>query len=184
MVRINILIWCCCLLAVTACTPGNWLPGEHSLFGVLRGGEFVLHREITIAPGRVRMSFQDGTPAYAYGELYPHCDLILPAISKEPQIIPAGRYRIGRVFGQTHYVSRPPQGPVRLAMAGEPRNLLASDSDEWIMFAYHMSLHAETPPERLTLICGGAYNFPFYVKYPSLEEMRLSLGDYATLELP
>jgi hypothetical protein len=184
VVRYDVLILCCCLLAVTACTPGNWLPGEHSLFGVLRGGEFTLHREITIAPGQVRMIFQDGAPAYGYSEFYPHCDLVLPAISDEPQTIPAGQYRIGRVIGQTHYVSRPRQDPVLLAAAGGGRNLLASDSGEWIMFAYHMSLHAETPPERLTLICGGAYNFPYYVKYPSLTEIRESLGDYATLKLP
>ena len=184
MVSRTVLTMWICLLCVAACTPGDWLPGERSLFGVLRGGEFILHREITIAPGRVRMSFQDGTPAYAYGEFYPHCDLVLPEIREESQIIPAGRYRIGRVIGQTHYVSRPQQAPVLLAAGGDARNLLASDSGEWIMFAYHMSLHAETPPERLTLICGGAYNFPYYVKYPSLTEIRESLGDYATLELP
>lgn len=175
----------CCLLCVTACTHGNWLPGERSLFGVLRGGEFVLHREVTIAPGRVRMSFQDGAPAYAYSEYYPHCELVLPEIREEPQIIPAGRYRIGQVIGQTHYVSRPRQDSMLLAVAGDARNLLASDAGaEWIMLAYYISLHAETPPERLTLICGGAYNFPYNVKYPSLVEIRHSLGDYGTFKLP
>jgi hypothetical protein len=154
------------------------------MFRALPGGEFILHEEITIAPGRVRMSFQDGAAAYAYGEYYPHCDLVLPEITEEPQIIPAGSYRIGRVIGQTHYVSRP-QGPVLLAAAWGGSNLLASSSDSfWYMFAYHMSLHAETPPEQLTLICGGAYDFPFYVKYPSLAEMQASLGEYATLKLP
>ena len=179
-----IIIWFC-LLCVSACTPGNRLPGEGNMYRALPGGEFILHEEITIAPGRVRMSFQDGTPAYAYGEYYPHCDLVVPAISEQPQIIPAGSYRIGRVIGQTHYVSRPQAGPVLLAAAQGGSELLASSSDSfWYMFAYHMSLHAETPPERLTLVCGGAYDYPFYVKYPSLEEMQASLGEYATLKLP
>lgn len=186
MVYRNVIIIWFCLLSVSACTPGNWLSGEGNMYRALPGGEFILHEEITIAPGRVRMSFQDGTPAYAYGEYYPHCDLVVPAISEQPQIIPAGSYRIGRVIGQTHYVSRPQAGPVLLAAGrGAGDYLLASDSGpDWYMFAYHMSLHAETPPERLTLICGGAYDYPFYVKYPSLAEMQASLGEYATLKLP
>jgi hypothetical protein len=173
-----------CLLCMTACIPGYRLPGEGNLFGALPGSEFILHRDITVAPGRVRMSFQDGTPAYAYGEFYPHCDLVLPEIREESQIITAGRYRIGRVIGQTHYVSRPRQNPVLLVAKGAGHNLLASDTSEWIMEAYHMSLHAETLPNRLTLICGGAYNFPYDARYPTLAEMRRSLGDYATFKLP
>jgi len=170
---------------VSACTPGSRLSGEGNLFRALPGGEFILHEDIPIAAERVRASFQDGTPAYGYSESYPHCDLVLPTISEEPQVIPAGSYQMGRVIGQTHYVSRPQPGPVLLAAARGGSNLLASDSGEdWIMFAYHIALHAETPPERLTLVCGGAYNYPYYVKYPSLAEMQASLGEYASLKLP
>lgn len=185
MVLRTILITGFCLLSVTACTPGSRQSGEGNMFRALPGGEFVLHKAITIAPGRVRMSFQGGAPAYAYGEFYPHCALVLPEISAEPQIIPARSYRIDRVVGQTHYVSRPQSGPLLLAAARGGNVLLASDpGPDWYMFAYHMSLHAETPPERLTLVCGGAYDYPFYVKYPSLAEMQASLGEYATLNLP
>jgi hypothetical protein len=185
MVRHTVLTIGFCLLCVSACTPGNRLSGENNMFRALPGGEFILHKEIPIAPERVRASFQDGTAAYGYSESYPHCDLVLPTISEEQQIIPAGSYRIGRVIGQTHYVTRPQPGPVLLAAAGVGGSLLASDTGEgWIMFAYHVSLHAETPPERLTLVCGGAYDYPFYVKYPSLAEMQASLGEYATLKLP
>jgi hypothetical protein len=173
------------VLLVAACLPGNWVPGEDSVFHTLPGGEFILHDAFTIAPGRVRMSFQDGSPAYGYDEAYPHCDLVLPTISEEPQVIPARSYRIGRIIGQTHYVSRPQRGPVQLAAAQGGNGLLISDGgEEWIMNAYHIALHAETPPERLTLICGGAYNYPFHARYPGLAEMQASLGKYATLKLP
>jgi len=173
----------CCLLSMTACSLVDRLPGEDSLYHSLPGSEFILHREITIRPGQLRMSFQDGTPAYGYSEFYPHCDLVLPVISKEPQIIPAGRYRIGSVMGRTHYVERP-QGPVQLAAADGVNGLLADSSSEWYMFAYHMSLQSETSATRLQLICGGAYNYPYYVRYPSLAEIQQSLGDYGTLKLP
>lgn len=177
----NLLTTGFCLLLLAACIPGSRLSGEDNPFHALPGGEFVLHTEFTITPGRVRVSFQDGSPAYGYDEAYPHCDLVLPTISEEPQVIPARSYQIGRIIGQTHYVSRLQQ----LAAAQDTHGLLLSDAgEEWIMNAYHITLHAETPPERLTLVCGGAYNYPYYARYPVLADMRASLGKHATLKLP
>jgi hypothetical protein len=172
------------LLYAAACTPGKRFTGEGSLFGTLKGGEFTLHRDITIAPGRRRMSFQDGTPAYAYSEFYPHCELVVPEIREEPQIIPASHYQIERVFGETHYVSRLHQAPVLLAARGTGHKLLASDTGEWIMQAYHISLQADVLSHPLMLICGGSYNIPYDARYPTLAEMQQSLGDYATISLP
>jgi len=181
----NVLTTGFCVLFVAACIPGSRLSGEDNLFHALPGGEFILHEEITIRPGRVRKSFQDGSPTYGYDEAYPHCDLVVPEISEEPQIIPARSYRIGRIIGQTHYALRPQRGPLRLAAAQGGSGLQLSNGGEgWIVKAYYIALHAETPPERLTLICGGAYDYPFFARYPGLVEIQTSLGKYATLKLP
>jgi hypothetical protein len=117
--------------------------------------------------------------AYGYSEYAPHCELQVALIREESQTVPAGTYRIGRVVGITHYVNRPESG-ILLAAAGD-FDLRADTTSEWYMFAYHMSLESSSAPAGLTLICGGAYNYPFYVRYPTLEEMRRSLGSYATL---
>jgi hypothetical protein len=154
--------------------------GEGSLFRTLSGGEFVLHRDVSIRAGVAHTSFQDGTMAYGYSEFKPHCELQVAEIGEEPLTIPAGTYRIGRVLGITHYVTRPGEGVLLLAAAGDYR-LQVDATSEWYMFAYHMPLRSPTAPDGLTLICGGAYNYPYYVKYPSLLEMQQSLGRYGTI---
>jgi hypothetical protein len=52
------------------------------------------------------------------------------------------------------------------------------------MYTYRMQLlNDQSQDEAPTLVCGGAYNFAFYARYPTLQEMREALGDYATLTL-
>ena len=170
-------------LLVAACQPVERLVGEGSMFRRLSGGEFILHRDISIRAGVAHTSFQDGAVAYGYNEFYPHCELQVAEIGAEPQTIPAGTYRIGRVLGITRYVTRPKAG-IMLAAAGDFYLPVDDSGSEWYMFAYHMLLHSPTAPDGLTLVCGGAYNYPFYVKYPSLQEMLWSLGPYGTINLP
>lgn len=167
-------------LLLAACQAGLRQEGEGNLFRALAGGEFVLHRDISIRAGVAHISFQDGTLAYGYNEFAPHCDLQSAQVGAEPQTITAGTYRIGGVVGIIHYVSRPDAG-VLLAANGDAF-LQADASSEWYMFAYHMALESPAPLQGLTLICGGAYNYPFYARYPSLREIQQSLGSYATIQ--
>jgi hypothetical protein len=169
------------VLCLTACQNGMNTRIGDSLFQQLSGAEFILHRDIKIAPGRVRVVFQGGVLAHAASEFEPHCELEVREIREAPQIVAAGNYRIGKVRGMTHYVMRP-DSPLRLAAAGDLR--LASDSSsEWYMSAYHMTLHSDRHQQAPTLICGGAYNYPFHAGYPGLQAMQAALGDYATLRL-
>jgi hypothetical protein len=46
-----------------------------------------------------------------------------------------------------------------------------------------MKLHSDVHAVAPTLICGGAYDFAFYVRYPDLQDMQTALGDYARLKL-
>ena len=51
------------------------------------------------------------------------------------------------------------------------------------MHTYHMKLQSDVHTDAPALICGGAYNFAFYVRYPDLQDMQTALGDYALLKL-
>lgn len=166
-------------LLAGACQPLERLVVKDSMFRKLSGGECVLYQDVTIKAGLSHVSFQDGAMAYGYNEFAPHCDLEVAEVGKESQTIPAGTYRIDRVVGITHYVNRPNGGTLLVATGDAYRR--TDSTSEWYMFAYHMSLHSRTAPDGLTLICGGAYNYPFYVRYPSLQEMRQSLGHYGTI---
>ena len=170
------------LLSLVACQSGGPLRPYATLFGQLPGGQFVLHRAMRIPPGRVRVIFQGGVAGLGASEFQPRCELEVRRILETPQIIPAGIYRIGKVRGMQRYVIRP-AGGVMLAAMGEPV-LLADDGDsQWYMYTYRMQLLGEQQDEAPTLVCGGAYNFAFYARYPTLQDMRESLGEYATLTL-
>ena len=170
------------ILALSACQTGVNVRTGGSLFQALHGAEFILHKDITIGPGRVRVIFQDGVLAHAASEFEPHCEIEVRKIRKEPQIVHAGSYRILKVRGVVHYVMRPSKAILLAAVGGA--GLASDSSSEWQMYAYHMTLQSDLHQEAPTLICGGAYNYAFYVDYPDMQEIQAALGDYATLKLP
>jgi len=170
------------LLFLTACQGGALPRPGGTLFEQLSGGQFTLHRDITIAPGRVRIIFQEGAAGYGASEYQPRCELEVRDILETPQTIPAGSYRIGKVIGMQRYVRRPAEGTL-LAAGGDALRLADDTSNEWYMYTYRMQLLNEQQADAASLVCGGAYNFAFYARYPTLQEMRDSLGDYATLTL-
>lgn len=177
----RIILLLVALLGMSGCQSDGEPRISGNLFRELSGGEFTLYQNIIIAPGQIRAVFQNGVLAGAASEFSPRCELELRDFREEPQTVNAGTYKIGRVVGITRYVMRP-KGKVMLATTGKLR--LGSDaSSEWYMYGYQMTLHAEPPAETPLLICGGEYNYPFYVRFPSYPEMLGALGEYAALRL-
>jgi len=170
------------LLFLTACQSDALRHPSETLFGQLAGGRFTLHRDITIDPGHVRVIFQEGTAGQGASEYKPRCELEVSRILDTPQTIHAGNYRIGKVRGMQRFVNRT-TGRLMLAAVGNSVQLADDTSNEWYMYTYRMQLLDERQADAPTLTCGGAYNFAFYVRYPTLQEMRAALGDYATLTL-
>lgn len=168
-------------LSLTGCMAGLQMEYGNNLFRTLPGSEFILHADIVIPPGRIRASFQGGKRVNGAGEFEPRCELEVRDFAEQPQTIHAGSYRIVRVRGLDHYVTRPDEA-VLLASAGMLQ--LAADGDsQWFMHAYHMKLQSDVHKDAPVLVCGGEYNYAFYVNYPTLQEMRDALGDFAVVKL-
>ena len=53
-----------------------------------------------------------------------------------------------------------------------------------LMYFYFMGLHAEKQTNVTYLVCGGALEDPAFADYPTIQEIRAAMGDYATLILP
>lgn len=181
MIR-RVLVVVLALLSLAGCQSGFTYRSDESLFTALTGGTFTLHRDVVIDPGRTTITFQNGTASQGASEFEPRCELEVRDILDTPQTISAGSYRIGKVIGMTRYVSRPP-GATLLAAGGDPVRLADDSSDLWYMHTYRMPLVSGHREEAPVLVCGGAYDYPFYARYPTLQEMRDALGEYATLRL-
>lgn len=169
-------------LILTACQSGFHLTDGTNLFRDLRGGEFVLHEDVVVTSGRSHVVFRGDASIQGGSEFYPSCELEVQEVLEVAQTVHADVFTIGKVRGMTHYVNRA-TGSLMLA-ATDGFRLASGDTSEWIMLAYHMSLHSETQPQVRTLVCGGAYNYPYYAHYPSLHEIGLGLGGAATISLP
>ena len=169
------------LSALSACQSGLLVETGRNDFQELSAKTLVLHKDIRIPPRQSHAVFQGGAFSGGSGEYAPHCELEVRAVQETAQTVGAGVFDITSVRGITHYVQRPRR--MQLAATADFQ-LLADDSGEWIMLAYHFSLYSEAQPDVIRLICGGAYNFPFDARYPSAQQIRQSLGDSATLSLP
>jgi len=152
-----------------------------SNFQKLSVSSFTLHEDVRIPPRQAHVSFQRGAREPGAGEFAPHCELEVREVLEEAQTVRAGVFDITGIRGYTHYVKQRSK-KVRLAAADGFR-FASDDSAEWIMLAYHFTLRSDEQPNVMHLICGGAYDYPYYASYPDIEDMRLALGNVGSIQL-
>lgn len=180
-----ILLFACVGLSACQAIPGdrNTRSGgsEYQQLSVI---SFTLLENVRIPPRQAHVAFQRGAREPGAGEFAPHCELEVRQVRDEAQTVRAGVFDVTGVRGFTHYVNRRYEKrryeKVRLA-AMEGFQIVSDDSAEWIMLAYHFTLHSDDQPDVLRLVCGGAYDYPYYARYPDMEDMRLALGDVGYL---
>ena len=107
-------------------------------------------------------------------------------ISDQPQAVHADRFNIEKVYGTLdQIVSRE-----RIFLASAGATIIAGDGggngngESKQMYLYFMGLNAEKQPNVTYLVCGGALDDPAFAEYPTIQEIRSPLGDYATVILP
>jgi len=170
------LLLACGSMTIKDTTTQTYIP--------IQGWHLELHKPVVIPAGRARVFFQEGRRVYAVNEYLPHCQLIVRDISDQPQDVQPGRFVIDRAFGSTdEFVSN---DRILLATAGE--TVIADGGggggERFLIFLYHMKLHDDMQPHVTYLVCGGAAKEPFLARYPTLQDIHVSLGEYATLIRP
>ncbi|HAJ91548.1 MAG TPA: hypothetical protein DCO71_02825 [Gammaproteobacteria bacterium] len=176
----------CAALGLSACQSGFQVSTGDGNFEKLSATGFALHQDVRIPPRQAHVSFQRGAREPGAGEYAPHCELAVSRVLEAAQTVRAGVFEITGVHGVTHYVRRRNQG-IQLAAAdgfqlvADDDTLMADDTGEWIMLAYQFALHSDGQPDVQYLLCGGAYGFPYYARYPDLEDIRLALGEVGSL---
>jgi len=152
----------------------------------IQGWMLELHRDVVIPPHRTRVFFQAGRLIYGINEFEPHCQLRVRDISEQAQDVHADLFTIGKVFGTLDQIVS--NEPVRLAAAGGAFIVGGGNGngngESRQMYLYFMALHAEKQTNVTYLVCGGALDDPALAEYPTIQEIRTAMGDYATLVLP
>jgi hypothetical protein len=174
-----------CPWLLSACGPMTIKDMTTQRFVPIQGWVLELHQEVTISPNRTRLFFQDGRVSYGINEYEPHCQLRVRPISTQPRPVHPDRFSIDKAFGDVDSIVS--NGPVRLAAAGTA--VVMGDGGDGdgpgqVIYFYYLGLHSDRQPDVSYLVCGGALNDPAFARYPTLQEIRASLGDYATLVTP
>jgi hypothetical protein len=145
------------------------------------GYQVILHKPLTIVPEVARVFLQAGEafPQYGLNEYEPHCSFeVRKVLPEQPQTIEPDTFKVTRVQRLREEVVwlRPVQfASLQLADAAVDSGL----SD--IFEGYHFWLYSETQPDVLRMTCRYILTEPWNSRTPTLDEMRFSLGGYATL---
>jgi hypothetical protein len=175
-------------LLLAACGPLSIRNEATREYVPLRDASLELHRDVVVPPGRARVFFQDGVAQPAINEYRPHCELTVSHLADQPQTIHADRFTVERVTADNLRVVA--SGDVVVAVMADFQ--LASgagggdgggNGEGRLMKIYTLYLNSDRQPDVLSLVCGGAFNYPALALRPSLQDIETALGGYATLQL-
>lgn len=170
------------LFLVSGCGP-TWIKDASTQsYIAVKGWTLVLHEDVVIRPGRTRVFFQEGELQGGVNELKPHCELSVRSLSQAPQSITADHFIITRVTGSIDDIVSSDR--ILLASSGNTLLGLGGDSDGpgRVMHVLKMHLHSEKQPNVTYFSCTGVTDEPYFAQDPTLQDIRVAIGDYISLE--
>lgn len=165
-------------IAVSSCQPYA-VKNPASPYSIVPvGSVIVLHRDVTIPAGRTHVYFQRGKLVASTDDYVPQCRLEVSQLLQVPQTVHPGRFVVTRIAEEVSNV----------AEIGRLRFVLTRGGDDdggpsMEMVAWKLWLHSDTQPDVMWLLCGGAFDMPFWAQPPGVDAIRRALGTFATVEL-
>ncbi len=172
------------IVVLTGCAGFSPHPVTETWRRLGDGMTLVLHRPVTIPPGRSTVVIQGGEVIHGGRDRFqPFCELAIDHLAVQSEVVSPDRFTIERVRGQTLYTWRLGR-PLRLAAAGRFRLAMAGDDllPMEVTEAWRMRLFSPRQPQVILLLCGGAEdNFVDLARPPTVAEIRAALGRVASL---
>lgn len=169
------------LLALAGCA-GNGASGLNDKVPV--GSVIRLHERIEIPRDQTRIWLKGDMLGLGAGTFNPVCGLEVRDPSVEDQYVEPGDFRVRKVedlWTEIVYRSPIPGGTLRFRRA----NTAGVDDDATLIYeGYHLWLESSDQPQVMRLTCVGIFEDRPDTRPPSTDEIRASLGRYATLEIP
>lgn len=177
-----------CLAALAGCQTQLRESDQGPWIAVQPGGTLTLNRPIPVPQDRARVFFRGGRLQPTGANLGPSCGMEIRTIPRSgPHVISAGSFTITRVQSHWTQVAARDTGSYPRPYAGPVRFQLASATDgggtPLIQEGYHLWLADGPDPDVMRLTCLGMLDEMWRARPPTLDEIRVALGDLATLEL-
>lgn len=146
----------------------------------LEGGRVVLHEPLRVSAGEARVFLQAGKVVGAANAYAPQCAFEIDRVDHQGVDIQPDTFRITGVEYVMEEIVRA-ESPLRVAsltLAGIDDGGGASQYFE----GYHFWLASPRQPNVLRMTCLGVFADPGDLYAPTLQEIRATLGDIATIE--
>lgn len=166
------------LLLIPGCTPMQVRDAQTQRWTPIQAGSLEIRRDITIAAGRARASFQDGVPAQGINEFKPFCQIEVNTLRERPQVIRPDNFVVTPLGGRLEpVVTRQPVQVAALFVGFGS----GGDGPSNVSHVLYFRLHSPTQPDVRELACGGAFDHPGNADAPTLQDIANALGSYARL---
>jgi hypothetical protein len=146
------------------------------------GSRIILHEALTVPAGHARVFLQGGkvVAKTKLKRYHPHCNFEVRQVSDGSLRIEPDTFLVTDVVtDEEEWVSR--EWPLRVA--GWEMSGGALDGPMMVTRLVHHRLDSPRQPQVMRLTCHGGFAEAWKVRYPSVSEIRRSLGQRATLEL-
>lgn len=168
---------------LTACTPKIPHDENSPYFAPAVGSQLILKKDVRIEPEKARAYFQNGVIVKSINYYAPHCQLEVNDVLAISQTVRADTFTITEVSADNLEIVQATN--IQLASNTDIRASIGIHYPDVsdIMYARRMKLSSTQQTNVRALICAGVFDSPMDAEYPSINEMRQALGDYAELRL-
>lgn len=166
-------------LLLASCAAPTIVDENSHLYPPPVGTVVELHTDVRIAPDRARATIQRG--AVSPTGVHPFavwCQLEVRDVLPAPQVVHADTFRVHKVGSETTQVVE--TDSLQHVAGVDVQNQGSSD----VTRIWHLWLTSERQPNVLRMSCGGAFDAPYWAEFPSVQEIRATLGAVASLHLP
>lgn len=166
------------VMGVVACQTLPVLDESSPRSRIVPQSRIELRETLTVPAGHARVFLQAGrvVPKGRLNQYQPQCNFEVRQVSDGSEQITADTFVVTALYeDETELVARPQM----LWRAGWSTD---NNSPFVNRFIRHR-LHSPRQPQVMRLTCYGGFGEPWQVHYPSISEIRLSLGSIATVRL-
>src|SRR3569623_88118 len=163
--------------ALAGCVSLAVKDENSSYYPVPVGSKLILHRDLEIPADSARVYLQGGQVVKSAGVFDPYCRFEVRDVLNVPQTLKADEFVVRKTQMDMLHISM--HDGVQLAgLSGWG----SSESD--VTVAWYLWLESPRQPNVRRLICGGKFDAAFRARRPSINEIRIQLGDIASLMTP
>ena len=177
MNKLNAVLIATLLSLIASCSTTVIKDPDSQFYSIQAGSKLILHKPVKIRANTARTFFQNGniTTEKNLNIYYPHCSITTTSIMKISRTIKPATFQIYKVVDDEEEAS--------LVIKYAARNLMSyTDGPTIIGQASYYYLKSNDEPDVVTLEC-IQWGDPFYIKYVSINDIRVALGEYFSLVL-